>query len=117
MRSTKLFIAAGVTALAVFGAAGEDGALRMTGITNDVRNYTISGVMSVAGTDAKISGKMTQKVLKVEDNGNLTLQDTENMTIEVNGQELPPQVAVTVTVMKPDGTIVEIRSAEIGASV
>src|ERR1019366_585866 len=105
MRFTKLFIAFGVTALAVFGVAGEEGALKLTGMVNDVRNYTMTGVMQTAAGEAQISGKMTQKVLKVDDNGNITLQDTQNLTIEFGGQEIPPQVTVSVSVLKPDGTL------------
>ena len=114
MRFTKLFISVGVTALAMFGAAVEDGALKMTGLVNDVRHYTMSGVMSVAGTEAKLNGTMTQKVIKVEDNGNITMQDTESMKIEVSGQELPSQDAITTTVYKPDGTVIEVRGEESG---
>src|SRR5579862_1035268 len=109
MRFTKLFIAVGVTALAAFGAAVEEGVLKMTGMVNDVRNYTMSGTMTVSGTDAKISGKMVQKVIKVDDNGNITLKDTETMKIEISGAEIPPQESVTTTVVKPDGTVAEIR--------
>jgi hypothetical protein len=116
MRFSKLFIAVGVTALAVFGSAVEDGALKMTAMVNDVRKYTLTGQMSVAGTEAKITGKMTQKVIKVEDNGNITTQETQSMTAEVNGQEFPIPDAVTVTVVKPDNTVVEIRGENADAN-
>jgi len=115
MRFTKLFIALGVTALAVFGAAGQDVALKVTGLVNDVRKYKISGSMSIAalGAEAKISGTMTQTVIKVDDNGNLTIKEASSMTAEVNGQEFP-QEGVTTTVLKPDGTVVEIRGEQSG---
>ncbi|MHB8635625.1 MAG: hypothetical protein ACYC96_04035 [Fimbriimonadaceae bacterium] len=109
MRFTKLFLATGLTALAVFGAAVDDGVLKVTGMVNDVRHYTITGNMSVGGNAATITGKVTQKVIKVDDNGNVTTQETESMTAEVNGQEFPVPDSVSVTVLKPDGTVVEIR--------
>jgi hypothetical protein len=109
MRFTKLFFAVSGTALAVFGAAVEGGALKMTAMVNDVRKYTLTGTMSVAGAEAKISGKMTQKVIKVEENGNITLQESESMTAEVNGQEYPVPESITTTVLKSDGTVIEIR--------
>jgi hypothetical protein len=116
MRFTKLFIALGVASMAAFGAAGDDAPLKLTALQNDVHNYTIAGQMSVGGAgDAKISGKMVQKVLKVEDNGNITYQETQNLTIEFGGQELPPQESVSVSVIKPDGTLVELRGSETSA--
>ncbi|HLK16615.1 MAG TPA: hypothetical protein VKT78_17545 [Fimbriimonadaceae bacterium] len=112
MRFSKLFVAVGIATLSVFGAAVKDGALRVTGLVDDTRNYTLTASMGIEGLgDAKVSGKMTQKVIKVEDNGNLTIKETETVTVEINGMEMNQPEQVAVNVIRPDGTLVEIRGS------
>lgn len=115
MRFSKVVFAVGLTAAALFGAAVKDGALKVTGVVGDVRHYTITGDMSLQGTEAKLSGKMTAKILKVEDNGNVTLQESQNdLQVELNGQQVPVPDSVTVTVLHPDGTVAEVRGENSG---
>lgn len=115
MRFSKLFVAVGVTALAMLGSAGQDTPLKMTALVNDVRNYKMTGNMSVGGTEAKVTGKITQKVIKVEDNGNITIQETQSdMQIEFNGQQMQGPESVAVSVIKPDGTVAEVRGENAG---
>src|SRR5271165_2591795 len=115
MRLSKLCIAVCLTAFAVLGTAVRDGALKLTAMVNDTRNYTITGQLSVGGGDAKINGKMTQKVIKVDDNGNITIQESQNsMQIEFNGQQIQAPDSVSVSVLKPDGPVSEVRGENSG---
>jgi hypothetical protein len=114
MRFKKLSLVAAVAALAVVGFAIDAGALKMTAKVGNIHKYKMSGEMTLAGMEAKIKANITDKVTKVEDNGNITSISTQsNMEIEFNGSPIEAPDSMTTNVVRPDGTTVEIRSENV----
>ena len=117
MRFTKLSLVAAVAALAVVGFAIGQGALKMSAKVGDVRKYKLTADMTLAGMEAKLSGSVSDKVAKVDDKGNITTTSTQsNMQVEFNGSPMQLPDSSTTSVVRPDGTTLEIRSETVSPS-
>ncbi len=118
MRFSKVSFAVALAALAVVGFKFEEGGLKLSPKVGDVHKYKMSGDMMVMGTEAKVTATVTDKVAKVEDNGNIsTVSTTSDMQIDLGGGAPISQPVQTVTnVQRSDGTYVEIKGETIGAS-
>ena len=81
MRRSNLFFVVGLTALAVLGVAALDGALKLTGNVGDTRTYKLVADFTTGTGDqkmnAKVNADVTRKVIKVDSDGTITLQDSQ----------------------------------------
>jgi hypothetical protein len=85
--------------------------LKYTAHEGDSHKFKMTADVEAAGQSVKVTGDEITKILKVDDAGNVTVQESEkNVTVEFNGQTLNPDDSPAVTrVIRPDGTTSEIR--------
>lgn len=112
----KIFLATSFFTLAAVALALDGAPLRIKATGGDVHSYKLTASMSINGMDVKVSGNIKHKILKVEDNGNITTEESQSgLKIDFGGQTIDaPDSPATVSVLRSDGTLVEIRGAAAG---
>ncbi|HVL40389.1 MAG TPA: hypothetical protein VM328_13450, partial [Fimbriimonadaceae bacterium] len=112
MKSNSLRLAAAFMLAALTTLALAQGfTLKRAAKAGDTAKYRLKADIDVAGTSATFTAVLTEKILRVEDNGNYVVESnqTEGKVI-FSGTEMPaPAQSPTVTIYRPTGEVAEIR--------
>lgn len=109
--STTILALGAVLAVGAIALAAQEFTLKRVAKVGDVIKLKMSVDAEFAGTPIKVTATSIDKVIKVEDNGNITTESTQtNMKIKFGDQEFDqdsesPRVYVT----KPTGELIEIK--------
>ena len=115
MRSSKLYTVVGLTLLTVLGLGAAVDGLKLTAKLGDVRKFKLAANFTTGDGIAKVTGDVTRKVIKVDPDGTITLQETRShLSLDLNGNQMSQDDAVMVKVLKPDGTLAELRGEGAG---
>jgi len=110
MRSSKLYAVFGLTALTVLGLGAVDSVLKLTGKLGDIRQYKLTFDGTTTDGTVKITGDLSRKVIKVDPDGLVTLQESHtNLSFVFNGNQMAGLPSILDKVLKPDGTTAELR--------
>lgn len=117
---TKTLISLGL-GLAISGAAfaaGDTYTIKHAPKENDTFKYKLVLDMDANGTPIQYTGTVKDRVVKVEADGTYQLESAQidgHLKLGDNEMDAPGQPA-SLTVMKPGGTIVEIRGENVSAT-
>ena len=102
------------SALIIASARASDGhPLRITASVGEVHKYRLTATVTLAGKEAHLTASVTDKVTKVDENGDITTEESRtNVKVEFDGREVtgtdgPPILIVT----RNDGTMEGIKGA------
>lgn len=118
MRNGLRFIGlAAIAALSLTAMAIQEGiVLKRTSKVGDTAKYRMKAEMDFGGQAATFSGLITEKVTKVADDGQYTVQSTTSEgKVTMNGSEIPgagDTAETTSTTFKPNGEVVTIISEQ-----
>lgn len=109
-RTLRFVGIAAVAALSVVALA-QGINLKRTAKVGDTAKYRLRADVDIAGTTASFTAVLTEKILKVEDNGNFIVESAQSDgKVSFGDQEMAaPAQSPSVTVYKPTGEVVEIR--------
>lgn len=98
-------------ALVAGSSASGDVALRLTAKQGDTRKYKLTAEVKFEGQDLSVTGAVTEKVLRVDDAGMVTVQVfATNTQAKAGGQAVPVQDSPAMTqIYRPDGSLSELR--------
>jgi hypothetical protein len=102
----------GVTllALSAVAMAAQAFTIKRTPKQDEVAKYRMKGEFEVLGQQATFTGMVQEKVLKVAEDGNYTIESSQlEGKVNINGQEIEMNSPPSVSVYKPGGDIVEIQ--------
>lgn len=108
----KLIGMAAVAALALTAYAVQDAiTIKHVQKVGDEAKYNLKAEMSVQGTDVTLNAVVTEKVSKVSDNGDYSVDATTTGKLDFGGQEmdLPAQDTPTVTSYNALGQVLSIK--------
>lgn len=117
--STRILGLVAIAATFAVAALAADGySLKRTAKSGDVLKYKYSADVDFGGQSATVTFTTTDKVVKVEDNGNISTESKqENMKVSFGGQEMTPEdQPARTSVTKPNGAIVEIKGDGVDSS-
>lgn len=111
MKRTLTFGTAALVLAAVATASYQAITLAPTLKEGDVTKYSLKADITVAGMEAAFTGKVTEKVLKVEADGTYTVESTNSEgKVSLGGQEMEmPGGEPSVAVYKKGGELKELR--------
>jgi len=108
-----LIIALGLVAIAAIAVAADPITLKRTVTVGETLKYKLTASFDAGqvGSQATVTGDITNKITKIESNGNFDVESTQqNLKIDVGGQTIDGDSGTTkTTVMQPNGQLVEIR--------
>ncbi len=100
-----------VAALSVAALAVQDGVnLKRAPKVGDTIKYRLKGTVDFGGTDVPMSMLVTEKIAKVEDSGNYTVESSQSEgKVEINGSETEIPGDTVSTIFKATGEVVEVK--------
>jgi len=103
-----------VAALSVAALAVQDGVnLKRAPKVGETTKYRLKGNVDMQGTDIPMSMLVTEKVTKVEDNGNYTVESAQSegkVTTDSGEMDIPGSTISTI--FKTTGEVVEVKTGE-----
>lgn len=118
-RMKRFSLVVGVTALALTGSAVQDAVvLKRVAKVGDSMTYKMVVEADFSGTTLIVNGKTIEKVIKIEDNGNIHTESKQtDMKIKIGDDEMDaPEEGATIYINKPTGEVVELKGDGIDAS-
>lgn len=115
MRASRMTIAGLSIALLAAASFGiqEGYKLFRTAKAGATNKYTIEANMEFMGAPAKFSATLVEKVLKVEENGDILLeQSTSDAKVSLGGNDRPMADSVSTSKYRANGEVLEINSPE-----
>lgn len=113
--SLGLFIAA----ISVVAFAVQDGVtLKRTAKVGDAIKYRLKADVEIQGMEANFTTLVTEKVSKVEANGNYVLESTQSEgKVSLSGQEMDVPGSTQTFTYKANGEVVDIKADSVDSSV
>ncbi len=108
-----------VAALSVVALAVQDGInLKRTAKVGDAAKYRLKADVDLSGIEATFTVLVSEKVSKVEPDGNYVVESTQSEgKISAGGQEMDAPTATQTFTYKATGEIVDIKAEEAGGDV
>ena len=108
-----------IAALSMAAIAIDDAiSLKRAAKAGDVAKYRLKADVELQGMEANFTTLITEKVSKVESNGNYVLESTQSDgKVSFSGQEMDVPGSVQTFTYKPNGEVVEIKAENVDASV
>lgn len=108
---TTVLALSALLAIGAVALAGQEFTLKRVAKVGDVIKMKMSVDAEFAGTPIKVTATSIDKVIKIDENGNITTESTQtNMKIKFGDQEFDQESdSPRVYVSKPNGEIVEIK--------
>lgn len=118
-RFNKATVGLFVAALSVAALAVQDAVtLKRDAKVGETIKLKLRADLVVMDQDATFEGLVTEKVTKVEPNGNYTVESTQSEgKISVGGQEMPADLQSQTFVYKANGELVEIKADQVGSEI
>jgi hypothetical protein len=108
-----------VAAISVAAFAAQDAvSLKRVAKAGDTAKYRLKADVEVQGTEATFSALVTEKISKVESNGNYVVESAQTEgKIVFGGQEMEAPASTQTFTYKPNGEVVEIKADSVDSSV
>ena len=108
-----------VAALSVAALAIQDGvSLKRVAKAGEAIKFRLKADVEVSGVEANFSTLVTEKVTKVESNGNYVLESAQSEgKVSFSGQEMEMPASTQTFTYKANGEIVDIKADTVDASV
>lgn len=106
----------GLLAVSALALAAQAMDLKWSPKVGDKASYKVTGKFEMGGAgDIEIGGTRTEEIKSVDANSVVT-SETDKLTVNAMGNDIPvPETTATVT-LKPDGTATDVKSGENQAS-
>ncbi len=109
-----LGIAASLLSVTALALVAQDFTMKYKREKGNVSKFKLTGTIDVQGQSVGISATVIEKVVKVDEDGSVTLSQTqENTKISVGGQEMePPAQEASTEVRKASGELIETKGGQ-----
>ena len=108
-------MAALIVAALSSATATDDVTLTRKAKVGDTSVYQLKVELEVQGMEIEFSASITERILKIADDGSITIEETtEDVMVMVNGGEMPQESEVSTSTFGPSGVLKEIDGPESG---